>query len=121
MLDDLQGIIDANPGSDLADKVENALDKAVQVSDELDKSPPDREAAIGILEGAVGDLEAALDSGLFSSSQEGIDLLDALVNIARRMTTAAIAEATNNGGDPNDLLEAQQSLNEGDDKQNSNN
>ena len=52
----LQEIVDDNPG-ECADKVEDALAKAQTALDELNKTPPGNQAALGNIEGSVGDLE----------------------------------------------------------------
>jgi len=37
--------------------------------EELNKTPPDTEAVLGNIEGAVGDIEAALEDGLLDLQQ----------------------------------------------------
>ena len=56
--DTLQNIIDTAPGTPLADKVEDALQAVETALAELAGTPPDKQAAVGNLEGAAGDLEA---------------------------------------------------------------
>ena len=49
---------------------------------ELTKTPPNNQAALGNIEGAVGDLEAAI--GLDSAQDEVLtDAMDALAGVAR--------------------------------------
>ena len=60
VLIEVQGIVAANPGTPLADKVEDAAAGLQAALDELAKTPPDNQAALGKVEGAVGDLAAAL-------------------------------------------------------------
>lgn len=116
-LDDIcasvQAIIDANPGSELADKMEDVLAKLNTAKEELAKNPPDNQAAAGALEGAVGDLEAAIDAGLLGSS-EGEALINDILDIARDFAEGAIQAAINRGGDADKIAEAQQKLAEGD-------
>ena len=114
VLDDLRLIVDANPDTDLSDKAEDVFDKIASILDELDKLPPDRPAAMGNFEGALGDLEAAVDDGLFTPEQEGIELLEALATIARNVACDAIIEATDNNGDLDELSDARLALSQGD-------
>ena len=109
----LNSIIDSNPGTPLADKVEDALATVQTALEELDKDPPDNQAAIGNLEGAVGDIQATVDDGLLTSS-EGEDLMDPLTEIARSLAVDAIDQAIAVGGDQEKIDEAQLALDEGD-------
>ncbi|HVR77549.1 MAG TPA: NosD domain-containing protein [Acidimicrobiia bacterium] len=109
----LQSLIDANPGSDLADKLEDVLQKLQTAVNELGKSPPDRQAAAGNIEGAVGDLEAAIKDELIDP-KKGIDLAGWILDVARRLAAEAIADAEAANGDPAKLAEAQEYLSRGD-------
>ena len=65
----LQDIVENNPGTPLADKVGNAAASLQTAAEELDKTPPDGQAAVGNIEGAVGDVQAAVDDGLLDATQ----------------------------------------------------
>ncbi len=110
-IDDLQDIIDGNPGP-LADKVQDAQAKARIAFDELCKTPPDNQAAAGNIEGAVGDLDAAISQGL--DPAEAIRLMVNLAGVARQLAEEAIDEAIARGGDPVKIQEAQDALAGGD-------
>lgn len=112
ILSDIQDIIDANPETPLADKMEDALAGLQTAQTELDKTPPDNQAAVGNIEGSVGDIEAAIDEGL--DPVEAEQLMDQLAGIARQLAMAAIDDAIDQGGDPTEIAEAQQALAEGD-------
>ena len=109
----LQEIVDNNPGTPLADKIEDALAKAQTALDELNKEPPDNQAAVGNIEGAVGDLEAAVSEGL--DSEQGTELMDLLVGIPRTLAADALDGAIAHGQCDSDVIDdAQQGLDEGD-------
>ena len=111
--DDLQTIVDDNPGTAVADKVDDGISQLQTALAELEKNPPDAQAAMGTLEGAVGDLEAAL--GLDPALDAQIEgLIGQLVAVARQLATAAIQSAIDQGGDPTFIAEAQGFLAEGD-------
>ena len=84
VLDQLRDIVDANPGSPLADKVEDAAAKAYTALEELAKTPPDDQAAVGNIEGAIGDLEAAVADGLLDPGH-GNQLMDQLAGIVSQL------------------------------------
>ena len=109
----LQNIIDVNPGTPKADKLEDAKNKLENALDELNKTPPDNQAAVGNIEGAVGDLEAAVNDGLLDPGQ-GEQLMDQLARIARQLAVDAIDEAIAQGGDPQKITEAEQAAADGD-------
>ena len=111
-IDALQDIIDGNPGTPLADKLEDALDKLQTALDEFDKDPPDNQAAIGNIEGAVGDIEAAVNDGLMELGQ-GTELLDQLAMIARQIAVDALEAALAEGGEADEIADAQEALAEG--------
>ncbi len=83
----LQGIVDDNPGSPVADKVEDAAAKANTALGELEKTPSDNQAAAGNIEGAIGDLEAAVTDGLLDPGH-GNRLIDQLANIIRQLESS---------------------------------
>ncbi|MCK5547821.1 MAG: RHS repeat-associated core domain-containing protein, partial [Thermoplasmata archaeon] len=113
VIDALQEIVDTNPGSDLADKIEDTLDSARLALYEMTIPTPDNLKVLGNIEGIVGDIIAAVDDGLLDSSQ-GIALMDQLACIARTIAVKAIEYAIASGGDPDTITEAQEALDEGD-------
>ncbi len=108
----LQECIDDNPG--LADQLEDALSGAIVALDELEKDPPDNQAALGNIEGAVGDLEAALGIDEDQDPKLLNELMEPLANIAGLVAATAIDEAIAAGGDPDKIADAQQALANGD-------
>jgi hypothetical protein len=109
----IQDIVDSNPGTPLADKLEDALHKVQTALDELTKSPPDNQAAVGNIEGVIGDIEASVKDG-FLDSEEGVQLMSQLVQAARQLAEGIIQEAIDQGQDPQIIAEAQKYLEEGD-------
>ncbi len=110
---ELQEIVDNNLGTPLADKLEDAIASLTTASEELDKTPPDDQAAVGNIEGAVGDVEAALNDGLYSAEVLN-QCMDRLAGIARQLAVSAVDEAIVRGGDPGSIADAQESLADGD-------
>ena len=111
--EEIQASIDANPDTSLGDKLEDALGKLGITLIELNKTPPDNQAAMGNIEGAVGDLEAAI--GLDPAQDVAItDLMDQLTGTARQLASDAIEAATAGGGDPGKIDDTLQALAEGD-------
>lgn len=76
----------------LVDKAEDAYQALQTALEELAKTPPDNQAAIGNIEGAVGDLEAAVKDELLNPL-EGKYLMDQLAQAARQLAANAIAAA----------------------------
>ena len=111
--DDLNTIIQDNPNTPLADKTDDSLAKLLTAIEELEKTPPDNQAAVGNIEGAVGDLEAAVQDGLLVSAI-GNDLMNQLVVVAHNLAANAIAEAVARAGDLTEIADAQQALDDGD-------
>ena len=110
---ELQQIVNINSGTPLADKVDDAADKVQTAVSELTKTPPDNLAAVGNIEGAVGDLIAAVnDNGL--DLNVGIELMNQLVAVAGQIAQDALDEATACDPTNPDLVFAQQSMNSGD-------
>ena len=89
VLEDVQGLVDANPGTPLADKAEDVAGKLSAALAELTKTPPDGAAAIGNLEGAVGDLEAMGKDGLIDPDE----LIDTLTDAGKLLARQAIDDA----------------------------
>jgi hypothetical protein len=114
LLADLRAIEDANPGSDLADKLEDVRQEVEEAYYErCVKSPPDREAAAGNLEGAVDDMLDAIEDGLIGTSQ-GVGFLDRLLRVSRTMAIEAIEAAEARGGRQGDIERAKELVAEGD-------
>ena len=110
---ELQEIVDNNPGTPLADKLEDAIAYCTTALQELNKTPPDNQAAVGNIEGAVGDLEAVIKDLLLDAAQ-GTEIMDRLAATARQLAAGAIEDATDRGGDPVKIAEAEDALAQGD-------
>lgn len=110
--DELYRIIEDNPDRPLADKIEDALAKVQAALDELTKNPPDNQAAVGNIEGAVGDLEAAVKDGLLDPVQ-GEQLMDQLARITRALATCVLLCEAVDCNEP-EIDEAWQYLTKGD-------
>ena len=96
-----------------ADKVADAAAKAQTALMELDKTPPDNQAALGNIEGAVGELEAAINEGLDTAQANA--LMDQLLAIARQIVMTALDQAIALGSaDPSVIEEAEMFLDDGD-------
>ncbi len=109
----LQDIVDGDPLSPLADKLEDVIAKLDDAIFERSKTPPDIQAAMGAIEGAVGDLEVAVSDGLLDSVQ-GTQCMTQLASAARQLAVAAIDAAIAGGGDPDGIANAQLALGDGD-------
>jgi len=109
--DDLQDLIDADPGSPLADKLEDARDKLNSALSKLDAN--DVQGALGDIEGAVGDIQAAVDDGLLDAVT-GNQFMDGLAGAARSLAVEAIDDAIARNGDPSKISDAQTALADGD-------
>ncbi len=111
---DLRSIEDANPGSDLADGIEDVRQKVEEAYVErCVKSPPDRGAAAGSIEGAVDDMLDVLEDGLIGTSQAE-DFLDRLLSVSRTMAIEAIEAAEARGGRWGHIVQAHRAVSEGD-------
>lgn len=97
VVDEFQNIIDNNPGTPLADKVQGAQASAQTAINELNKTPPDNQAAAGNIEGAIGSLEDAIkDDGL--DPVQGEQLINQLLDVSRQIAVNAINTANNTPG-----------------------
>jgi hypothetical protein len=108
----VEALIDDDSRSDLEDKLEDLADKLKTACEELEKNPADVEAAAGVLEGAVGDLEAAIDDDLFDARQDGLDIAESILAVARHLAVDAIT--ANQAGDSDKIAEAEDYVAEGD-------
>jgi len=111
---DLLALETANPGSDLADKIEDVR-QATEVAffERCVKSPPDRQAAAGNLEGAVGDMLDAVEDGLIGAAQGNAFMLR-LVGVSRAMAGEAIDAARARGARPGHIRRAENHVAAGD-------
>jgi hypothetical protein len=86
-------LLSQNPGTPLADKIEDALASLENGFAELALSPPARDEAVGYFESASGDLEAAVDDDLLDASYGG-GLLNRIAGVARHQAkTVLVANA----------------------------
>jgi len=95
---DLETLINDNPDTPIADNLEDANAKVETALVELGKTPPDNQAAVGNIEGAIGDLQASVDAGNLDAAT-GAQLMDDLVVIARELADDAINDAISRGAD----------------------
>lgn len=98
---------------DLADKAEDAIAKLESAGQELAKQQPDDQAAAGHLEGAIGDLEAAVKDKCFDPAT-GIGVMDDLAAISRQLATRALDATFSYGGKRDELRQARNELARGD-------
>lgn len=103
------GALAGPPGTPLADKIDDALAKLGTARAELAKQPPDRQAALGALEGAAGDIEAAVQDGLLGAGQ-ATPVLKQLAAVAHLLASTEIEEAVARGGRAAEIEKAQQAL-----------
>ncbi len=109
---DLQEIINDNPGTPLANKLADASDSVETALEELNEEPPDNQAAVGNLEGAVGSIcDAVLNEG-FDAAQ-GAQIMDDLAGVAMQLAVDAFVAAIAQAGDPTEIDEAAMFLAEG--------
>jgi hypothetical protein len=109
----LRALVRDNPGTPLASKLEDALDKLDKADVELAKTPPDLRAALNNIEDAVGDVEAAVEQGLLAAAR-GNTIMLLLAEEARSFAQTAIVEAIERSGEVSEIIEAEQRLSEGD-------
>jgi hypothetical protein len=109
----LRALLKDNPGTPLASKVEDALDKLAKADIELGKTPPDRRAALNNIEDAVGDVEAAVEHGLLAAAR-GNTIMLLLADEARTLAKTAIGEAVASAGELSEIADAERRFAEGD-------
>ncbi len=109
----VRDIVTGNPDTQLADKVEDALGSLEVSFAELAKSPPDRLAALGKFEGAVGDLKAAVDDDSLPAGY-GSGLVNRITGVARFQARTVIDANACGAQKPKDLSDAKKKLAEGD-------
>ena len=90
---------------DVTAKLQTALD-------ELDKTPPDNQAAITQIEGAIGDVETAVNGGF--NPMQASSHMDRLAEMGRQLAVIAIDQAIAQRDDPAKTDLAQQFLADGD-------
>jgi len=114
VIDELNSIVSGNPGTPLAAKIQAASASVQTALSELNKTPPDNQAAAGNIEGAVGSLEDAIkDTGL--KKLQGQRLIDQLLTISRELATNAISIAKIvPGSDAGKIISAKIALANGD-------
>jgi type II secretory pathway pseudopilin PulG len=108
---ELSEIVNANQGTALADKMEDVIDYMSQYSSDMEAG--NKQGAAGAIEGAVINLQAAVDDGLLDAVQ-GKQLMDNITEIARQLAVDAIAYAMNSGGDSGEINNAQQQFDQAD-------
>jgi len=113
LIDELGDIILANTGTPLADAMQDTIDQAQDVLNELNETPPDNGDAVGSIGDVVSELQAAVDDELLGSTL-GAELMDQFTGIARQLAVNAIDEVIAQGGDADVISEAQGLLAEGD-------
>ena len=110
----MEDIIQENQDTPLADKLEDVLGKTETTQEEMMKDPPDYQAALGNLEGVVGDLEAVVNDGLLDPT-EGNYFMNYYAEIARQLAVNTINKAIELNGNQDTIDEALGYLSEGDD------
>ena len=111
-IDELQEIVDANPGTPLEDKLEDAIEKLE--TSVVEHAKPDYFATIGALGVATGDLQAAIDAGLYDPEQQLIDIMDYITGISRVIADGTLIQSIADSIDPVLIAGAQQALADGD-------
>jgi hypothetical protein len=109
----LLALVRDNPGTPLAAKLEDALDKLAKADIELAKTPPDRRAALNNIEDAIGDVEAAVEHGLLAAAR-GDTIMLLLADEARSLAQTAIGEAIVRAGELSEIIDAERRFAEGD-------
>jgi hypothetical protein len=71
VIDELTAIVKSNPGTAVADKLEDVAAKTQTAMQELQKTPSDDPAALGNIQGAKGDLGAAIKDKLLNAYHGG--------------------------------------------------
>jgi subtilisin family serine protease len=108
---ELEVLIEGDRGR--SDKLEDVRAKLQTALAELRKSPPSAQAALGAIEGAVGELEAAVASG-YLDGEQGTSFLERVTGAGRQLAMQAIDAATARGGDAGKIDEAGRILADGD-------
>ncbi len=109
--DYIKAVTDANPGSE--PNLDNARNTLKTAKDEVKANPPDTIAGFGNMEGAAGDISAAIDVPELNQSV-GIELLNFLTSIAHDTAQDTIDWATAGGGNPTDITTANTHMATGD-------
>ena len=109
--DEIDAMIAADPSK--ADKLEDIRAKLETAVAELRKTPPARQAALGAIEGAVGEIHAAVSSGELTPAQ-GASLTERITGAARQLAVEAIDEARKRGASASKIAEAERALAKGD-------
>jgi hypothetical protein len=111
---DLLAIEEAQPDSELADKIEDVREETESAwFERCAKDPPDRKSSAGDIAGAIGDLEDALDDGLLGTD-EGHAFAHRLLDVSRTMAQEAIAAAEDRGGRSKRIRQARERRDEAD-------
>lgn len=110
---ELEDTIHRSCDPDLADKAEDAMAKLESAGQELAKQQPDDQAAAGNLEGAIGDLEAAVRDKCFDPAT-GIGVMDDLAAISRQLATRSLDAGFSYGGERDEMRQARNELARGD-------
>jgi peptide/nickel transport system substrate-binding protein len=101
--------LQALPGS----KARDALSKVRAGISKLNRTPPDRQGALGEFEGAVGDLEAAVKDRQLTSAQ-GAAVMNELAGTSRQIALAARQHALDRGGNAAKIADAERAIAAGD-------
>ena len=109
----LQALVENNPGTPMADKLDDAIEYLDKAFEEFGKLPADYQAALGQLEGAVGLLQSAIDDDLLDSDL-GTQLMDEIAGVAREFAERALGDARRRRAEPDVIAEAQEYSDEGD-------
>jgi hypothetical protein len=112
LAEELDRLIEETCDSKLADKAEDARDKIDEAAEKLAKDPPDRQATAGGIEGAIGDLAAAVDDGCFEP-EHGVGIMDDLLGVSRELAVEALDVASDRGK-RDEIHEAEKFLAKGD-------
>ena len=109
--DEIDAMIAADPSK--RDKLEDVLAKLETAVAELRKTPPARQAALGAIEGAVGEIDSARSSGDLTAS-EAASLNDRVSGAGRQLAVDAIDDARKRGANAGKIAEAEQARAQGD-------
>ncbi len=109
----VEDLVDQNPGTALADKVEDALVSLEEAFDALRGGAKERLKAANYFVSANGDLEAAVKDKLLTAGY-GNGLLNRITGVARHQATSAAAENACGAKSRSKLTEAASYLAKGD-------